>query len=75
MVKGSKLGDLKIRRHNKEDVTVYYTWSEVKESKKWIVIRDEVYNVAEFKNRHPGGERILKNSLGQDVTVCLNLII
>ena len=72
MGKGSDLGDLK---RNKEDITVYYTWSEVKESKKWIVIRDEVYNVAEFKNRHPGGERILKNSLGQDVTVCLNLII
>jgi cytochrome b involved in lipid metabolism len=69
MGKGSNLGDLKKDKDN--EIIAYYSWQEVKESKKWIVIRDEIYNVGEFKNRHPGGERILKNQIGQDCTVGL----
>ena len=68
MGKGSNLGDLKKENDN---VTAYYTWKEVQESKNWIVIRDEIYNVGQFKKRHPGGERILKNNIGQDCTVGL----
>lgn len=67
MGKGSNLGDLASKDKN-DDVTAYYTWQEVKESKSWIVIHDEIYNVAQFRKKHPGGDRILKNQLGQDAT-------
>ena len=65
MGKGANLGDLK-----KDDVTVYYTWEEIKASKKWIGIQKDVYDVSQFRYKHPGGERLIKNQLGQDSTVC-----
>ena len=37
----------------------------------WIIIDGKVYDVSNWIKRHPGGERILKNSGGQDATVCV----
>ena len=37
----------------------------------WIIIDSKVYDVTNWLKRHPGGEMILKNSGGQDATVCV----
>lgn len=65
MGKGANLGDLK---KEKNDVIAYYTWEEIKANKQWIVINQEVYDVSEFRHMHPGGERLIKNQLGEDST-------
>ena len=41
-----------------------YTWSEIRDGKKWIVIDNKVYDVSNFSKRHPGGERLLMNHIG-----------
>jgi cytochrome b involved in lipid metabolism len=41
-----------------------YTWSEIRDNKKWIVINNKVYDVSNFSKRHPGGERLLMNHIG-----------
>ena len=66
MGKGANLGDLK---KEKNEVIAYYSWDEIKANKQWIVIHEEIYDVSEFRYRHPGGERLIKNCLGEDVTV------
>ena len=56
-----------------ETVQRYYTWSQIKESgNKWIVINDTVYDISKFYKKHPGGERLMLNHVGQDVTVSMN---
>ncbi|CAF0769788.1 unnamed protein product [Brachionus calyciflorus] len=42
-------------------------WDEIKQNK-WIVIDNIVYDVTNFSRRHPGGERLMLNHIGQDVT-------
>ncbi|KAG0719456.1 Cytochrome b5 [Chionoecetes opilio] len=34
----------------------------------WFVIHDKVYNVSKFLDEHPGGEEVLLESAGQNVT-------
>ena len=34
----------------------------------WLVIDGAVYNISSFASMHPGGEQILIDSAGQDVT-------
>jgi cytochrome b involved in lipid metabolism len=48
------------------------TWKEIKKHNSmhdgWMVIKGKVYNVAPYLPYHPGGEKILKSSLGRDGT-------
>lgn len=46
-------------------------WSEIRENN-WLVIDSLVYDVTNFRKKHPGGETIMNNSLGQDATVKFN---
>ena len=49
-----------------------YRWSEIKTHKDvydgWVVLRGKVYNLSPYLPYHPGGERILRNVLGKDIT-------
>lgn len=58
------------KEESSEGVQRYYSWSQVKDSRnKWIVINDTVYDISKFYKKHPGGERLMLNHIGQDVTV------
>ena len=58
------------RQESAEGVLRYYSWSQIKDSRnKWIVINDTVYDISKFYKKHPGGERLMLNHIGQDVTV------
>ena len=50
-----------------------YTWEEVRKHNKrddcWIVVNDNVYNMTNFKYKHPGGSKIIDFYGGQDATV------
>lgn len=47
-------------------------WLEIQandsENSCWIVIKDNVYNVTNFLQKHPGGETILLKYAGKDAT-------
>lgn len=56
-----------------------FTWSEIKEHTRgdakrdknvanWIVIGDTIYDVNKFRKKHPGGDTMLVNHVGQDAT-------
>jgi fatty acid desaturase 2 (delta-6 desaturase) len=48
-----------------------YTWNEIHQNSnkndRWIVIDKRIYNVARW-TKHPGGQAVLKNYVGQDAT-------
>lgn len=46
-----------------------YTWKEIKDNKKWVVINGYVYDLTNFLRKHPGGARILTHMFGEDSTV------
>ncbi|CAO2584662.1 Acyl-CoA (8-3)-desaturase [Lemmus lemmus] len=51
----------------------YFTWEEVAqhsvaEKEPWLVIDRKVYNISDFRRRHPGGQRVLNHYAGQDAT-------
>ncbi|KAM0686300.1 Cytochrome b5 [Conglomerata obtusa] len=49
------------------------TWKTIKQ-KKYIVIKNKVYDVASFKERHPGGSQMIEDWMGKDATqVFLNV--
>ena len=47
-------------------------WNEIKQHREphdgWVVLRGRVYNLSPYLPYHPGGERILRNVLGKDIT-------
>ena len=66
MGRGSNANNTEDSRNN------YFTWKEIKESNKWIVINEKVYNIENFSKIHPGGERIIMNHVTQDATDAFN---
>ena len=34
----------------------------------WVVIKDSVYNVTKFKDKHPGGVDVIMTRAGRDAT-------
>lgn len=49
-----------------------FTWQQVAEhntaKSAWVIVRDDVYDVTEWIDRHPGGREILLLAIGRDVT-------
>jgi cytochrome-b5 reductase len=47
-------------------------WEEIRQHKSvhdgWIVLKGKVYNLSPYLPYHPGGETVLKQALGKDVT-------
>lgn len=47
-------------------------WNEIKQHNSvvdgWVVLRGKVYNLSPYLAYHPGGESILRNVLGKDIT-------
>ena len=50
-----------------------YTREDIADHKKpddlWIVIHGDVYNVTEWRKRHPGGRKVLQHYGGEDATI------
>ena len=50
-----------------------YTWEEIRkhttQDDTWIVLEGGVYDVSNFKKRHPGGWLLMEDHAGQDATV------
>ena len=50
-------------------------WEEIRkhntDKDAWLVLEGKVYDVTEFKQRHPGGWRVMEDHAGQDSTVSL----
>jgi len=49
-----------------------YTWEEVEKKTekdaRWLVIDNEVFNITNWANKHPGGSRVITHYAGQDAT-------
>ncbi|KAI9274341.1 delta-9 desaturase [Phascolomyces articulosus] len=59
-----------------EDLPVF-TWDEFQDlvdnqNKKWVLIEGILYDMENFINEHPGGEKYIRTSLGKDVTSAFN---
>ncbi|NXM73698.1 FADS2 desaturase, partial [Serilophus lunatus] len=50
----------------------FYTWEEIQKhnlrTDSWLVIERKVYNVTKWVKRHPGGQRVINHSAGEDAT-------
>ncbi|NXS06469.1 FADS2 desaturase, partial [Neodrepanis coruscans] len=50
----------------------FYTWEEIQKHNRrtdsWLVIERKVYNVTKWLKRHPGGQRVIAHSAGEDAT-------
>lgn len=71
MGKGGQLDRTDPNFTEDQDLKIF-KWEEIRPNK-WIVIDNIVYDVSKFSRKHPGGERLMLNHAGQDVTVSLNL--
>lgn len=40
----------------------------VTQGKRWLIINGEIFDVAEFIPKHPGGEKFIQNYIGKDAT-------
>lgn len=49
-----------------------YTWNDVgkhnKDNDLWVVIGDDVYDLTNYTNEHPGGPIVLQNKAGRNAT-------
>ena len=50
-----------------------FMWDEIRKHRNpddtWVVLENKVYDVSNFKKRHPGGWQLLEDHAGQDATV------
>jgi cytochrome b involved in lipid metabolism len=69
MGRGSNFIEDDSNNNKQAKAVTYFSWKEIKDSKKWIVIDDKVYNIENFAKKHPGGGDIITNHISQDVTV------
>ena len=50
-----------------------FMWEEIRKHRKpddtWVVLEGKVYDVTNFKKRHPGGWQLMEDHAGQDATV------
>ncbi|XP_064640959.1 cytochrome b5-like [Lineus longissimus] len=53
----------KWKEHTRDEVSAHCTFSSC-----WIIMKDKVYDVTTFVRKHPGGEDILLENAGGDVT-------
>ena len=69
MGKGGNIGDTTTVR----DRETPYAWDEIRkhstENDTWIVLEGRVYDVSNFKKRHPGGWQLMEDHAGQDASV------
>jgi len=56
-----------LRRYTREEVAQHRTPGDA-----WLIIDKRVYDVTEFAAMHPGGERLMLEHAGQDVTKVFN---
>ena len=59
-----------------EDLPVF-SWDEfqnfvLNENKKWILIEGILYDMEGFEIKHPGGEKLIRGSIGKDMTTAFN---
>lgn len=47
----------------------YFKWKDIRQSDHLIVVDQNVFDVSNFKKKHPGGEQIINNHIGQDASV------
>lgn len=71
MGKGGQLDRTDPNFSEDQDLKIF-KWEEIK-TNKWVVIDNIVYDVSKFSRKHPGGERLMLNHAGQDVTVSQKL--
>ncbi len=69
MGKGANFNIQECSSKDESKQETFYSWSEIKDNKKWIVIDGKVYDVSKFSKKHPGGERLMMNHIGQDASV------
>jgi len=55
---------MNLRVYTREEVGKHNT-----PSNGWVIIHNKVYNVTKWIEYHPGGETVLKDRLGKDITV------
>ena len=55
-------------------MTIEFTWNEIinTKNKNWIVANDNVYDITELLDKHPGGKNCLIKHLKQDCTLDYN---
>ena len=66
---GQKENDVTVDRDPEKPLK----WAEIRkhntETDSWLVLEDKVYDVTRFKEKHPGGWKVLEDHSGQDCTV------
>lgn len=55
-------------RSDEKNNAEYFSWEQIRDNKKWIVINGKVYDITNFSRKHPGGERLMMNHVGQDAS-------
>ena len=74
MGKGGNLNTTDSKKQEQDQELKLIKWHEIRQNK-WIVIDNIVYDVSNFSRKHPGGERLMLNHIGQDATVKLTKLI
>ncbi|XP_054827488.1 acyl-CoA (8-3)-desaturase-like [Eublepharis macularius] len=65
-----------VKPESSSDIPHLFTWEEIglhsgqenSEKERWLVINRKVYNITNFRWKHPGGVRVISHYSGQDAT-------